>query len=59
MEAKLTTVNQVLELLTYLDEAGVCGGNDDSKFLELAATHKGSFKDVSGKCHDIFLYFMY
>ena len=45
----IATVNQVLELLTCLDEAGVCAGNDDSKFLELAATHKGSFKDASGK----------
>jgi hypothetical protein len=46
---KLCTVAELVQVLSTLDESKCCVGNPDTKFLQLAAHHKGTFRDKSGK----------
>lgn len=43
------SVDQVTKILDYVDHATFCFGNDDTKFSQLVTSHKGCFKNASGK----------
>ncbi len=45
---KLNSVQGIIEILSLLDARKLCAGNDDEKFLELAAWREGKFMDLSG-----------
>lgn len=45
----LLSVNAVLHLVSILDSSKMCIGNSDRALKELAADHKGVFKNRSGK----------
>ena len=47
--AKLCSVDEVVKLLSALDDSKHCVGNPDTKFIELVPRQKGVFKDQSGK----------
>ncbi len=48
IQEKLSSVDEVVGALSTLDSSKFCVGNGDTKFLQLADQHKGSFKDKSG-----------
>ena len=45
----LPTVDEVVKLLSTLDDSKHCVGNLDTKFMQLVLRQKGVFKDQSGK----------
>ena len=45
----LPTVDEVVKLLSTLDDSKHCVGNLDTKFMQLVPQQKGVFKDQSGK----------
>ena len=47
--AKLCSVDEVVRLLSALDESKHCVGNPDTKFMQLVPRQNGIFKDQSGK----------
>ena len=47
---ELHSVESVISLLTQLEMCKLCSGNNDAKFLELAAKRQGKFMDQSGAC---------
>ena len=48
LPSKLSSVNNVLDLITLIEEAKVCVGNPDKQFLCLTENHAGVFLDQSG-----------
>ena len=46
---KITTLNDLIAILNFLDQCMVCKGNSDSKFAPIVAQHKGIFMDKTGK----------
>ena len=46
---ELQNVDDVIGFLNLLDQCKFCTGNDDAKFLELAAMRQGKFMDQSGE----------
>ena len=54
----LSSVQKVVRLLARLDEAKICIGNADSKYFDLVTNHKGCFKDPTGMCIIIFMYYL-
>ena len=47
--AKLCSVNEVVKLLSALDDSKHCVGNPETKFMQLVPRQKGIFRDQSGK----------
>ena len=45
----IRSVNDVLGLFTKLDSSKFCMGNKETRFMDLAATNRGVFKDNRGK----------
>jgi len=48
LPSKLSSVNNVLDLVTLIEEAKVCVGNPDKQFLCLTEKHSRVFLDLSG-----------
>ncbi len=47
--ATLSCVDEVMQLLSRIDGSAFCVGNADGKFSELVDSHKGTFRDQSGR----------
>ncbi len=45
----LSIVDEVVQLLSRIEESAFCVGNADARFTELVDSHKGTFKDPSGR----------
>ena len=45
----VSSVHQLIQLLAQIDEGKLCIGNPNPKFFDLQASHKGIFKNSSGK----------
>ena len=48
LPSKLSTVNNVIDLVTLIEEAKVCVGNPDKRFLCLTEKHARVLLDQSG-----------
>ena len=46
---RVTTLNDLIAILNFLDQCTVCKGNSNPKFAPIVAQHKGIFKDRTGK----------
>lgn len=45
----LGSLDDIVQLLSRIDESTFCVGNPDGKFSELVESHKGCFRDQSGR----------
>ena len=56
---KLTSIDDVMRLLSVLDTSRSCPRNADKRFRALSESHKGVFKDRRGKHGNVYVIVSY